>query len=485
MYRKRREGVPVECYHFDGKHRPIIFRNPTEIARQERRAQKTALKLSDKYTMVPSSVKISHARDRRVKVTSSGEIRTNRRAVVLDEPQIMPSPTSLQHYPFCKSFLEVHKMAGTIATSTLGNLVRRGALKRDKRGEMPKVALPADDLGRELMVDCGASTHLVSKKYLTPAETETIRQLDKPYVLRTANKYVEAKEECDIYCNALDIWCTAKILPDCPPLLSSGQLGIGYGIRHVIDGPISWLYWKKDPKRTKIFCNVKHHVPFITAAHKVAPKPMPKPKPTPLPPLHNHQVGGASSSSSAWVPPPGGPPPKASGSTGQPGQPKAGSTPKGGQPKAKAKPKPKQSRTEELSGPEPSHEVGELSTPQGEEPDWEFIGATDDDDTDWSVVGGNPNPPKPHKVARPKRAEKLKLCTQEHNLLTHFPKDPRCPICIKCKPTRAYLRTKSHGEPDSLPTPKEFGDAITADRSIINKDDASRTDDRVACVIMD
>ena len=30
-----------------------------------------------------------------------------------------------------------------------------------------------------------------------------------------------------------------------------------------------------------------------------------------------------------------------------------------------------------------------------------------------------------------------------------------------------------------------FGDAITADHSIINEDDKSRTDDRVACVIMD
>ena len=75
MYRKRRQGVP-ECYHFDGKHRPIIFPSIDDIKRRERYAQKTALKLSDKYTMAPSSVKITHARDRGVKV-ENGVVSTN------------------------------------------------------------------------------------------------------------------------------------------------------------------------------------------------------------------------------------------------------------------------------------------------------------------------------------------------------------------------------------------------------------------------
>ena len=42
-----------------------------------------------------------------------------------------------------------------------------------------------------------------------------------------------------------------------------------------------------------------------------------------------------------------------------------------------------------------------------------------------------------------------------------------------------------HGEPDELPEPKEFADAITADHKILNEDDESRNADRVALVIMD
>ena len=72
-----------------------------------------------------------------------------------------------------------------------------------------------------------------------------------------------------------------------------------------------------------------------------------------------------------------------------------------------------------------------------------------------------------------------------HNLLTHFPMDPNCPICNSCKRNRAHCRSKRHGEPDELPEPKEFADAITADHKILNEDDASREHARVALVVMD
>jgi len=73
----------------------------------------------------------------------------------------------------------------------------------------------------------------------------------------------------------------------------------------------------------------------------------------------------------------------------------------------------------------------------------------------------------------------------QHNLLTHFPKDPKCPICQSCKRTRAQCRSKTHGEPDQLPEPKVFADAITADHKILNEDDESRSSDRVALIVMD
>ena len=64
--------------------------------------------------------------------------------------------------------------------------------------------------------------------------------------------------------------------------------------------------------------------------------------------------------------------------------------------------------------------------------------------------------------------------------------DKDCPICNSCKGTRAQCRTKKvHGEPDRLPEPKKFADAITADHKVLNEDDESRDRDRVALVILD
>ena len=42
-----------------------------------------------------------------------------------------------------------------------------------------------------------------------------------------------------------------------------------------------------------------------------------------------------------------------------------------------------------------------------------------------------------------------------------------------------------HGQPDQLPEPKAFADAITADHKILNEDDESRSCDRVALICMD
>ena len=72
-----------------------------------------------------------------------------------------------------------------------------------------------------------------------------------------------------------------------------------------------------------------------------------------------------------------------------------------------------------------------------------------------------------------------------HNTLTYFPMDPNCPICSSCKRNRSHCRSKKHGEPDQLPEPKKFSDAMTADHKILNEDDESREHDRVALIVMD
>ena len=116
-------------------------------------------------------------------------------------------------------------------------------------------------------------------------------------------------------------------------------------------------------------------------------------------------------------------------------------------------------------------------------------------DTSHSLAPGDdvtsPEAPKPKKKKKGKRRkypkERCGLCiSPKHNLLTHNPKDPNCPICNLGKPQKAScVRSKTHGAPDALPEPKKFGDALTADHAILNEEDESRNADRAALVVKD
>jgi len=93
----------------------------------------------------------------------------------------------------------------------------------------------------------------------------------------------------------------------------------------------------------------------------------------------------------------------------------------------------------------------------------------------------------PKKVLKnKKRKEKVTTCGKcAHNIFTHFPKDKHCDICNASKIQNAACKTKADPALDSLPEPEAFGDALTADHAIINEDDKSRSNDRVALVIQD
>ena len=95
----------------------------------------------------------------------------------------------------------------------------------------------------------------------------------------------------------------------------------------------------------------------------------------------------------------------------------------------------------------------------------------------FGVVPSSTYMKKVHRFIKGKRCE--------HNLRTHFPNDPNCPVCNPCKRNRAQCRQQVHGKPDDLPVPKKFADAITADHKISNEDDESRTHDRVAMIVLD
>jgi len=112
-----------------------------------------------------------------------------------------------------------------------------------------------------------------------------------------------------------------------------------------------------------------------------------------------------------------------------------------------------------------------------------------------------PPPPKPSPEPRPKAATKVRrdkvkenrrlrkrfvaVRGGKHNIFTHFPRDENCLICQANKAHRAYLRSKTEHAADSLPIPTDFGDAVTCDHKIPNEDDKSRKNDRTAFVVYD
>jgi len=89
------------------------------------------------------------------------------------------------------------------------------------------------------------------------------------------------------------------------------------------------------------------------------------------------------------------------------------------------------------------------------------------------------------KTRSRKKAKHASCVTCEHNIFTHFPKDPLCEICIAGKPTRGQCRTTGPVRVDALPPPKEWLDAVTLDHKIISEADKSADGHRAACVVCD
>ena len=77
---------------------------------------------------------------------------------------------------------------------------------------------------RVLIVDSGASLHLVDKKECTSTELSTLRRLPKAIELHTANGGIYADEEVRIHVDELGIWVWALALDDTPAVLSLGKL---------------------------------------------------------------------------------------------------------------------------------------------------------------------------------------------------------------------------------------------------------------------
>ena len=63
---------------------------------------------------------------------------------------------------------------------------------------------------------------------------------------------------------------------------------------------------------------------------------------------------------------------------------------------------------------------------------------------------------------------------ENHNVFTHYPKDPNCEVCKKTEKTRAKCRIKPKKRVDGIARSTKFGELNTADHKILNVEDESR-----------
>ena len=64
---------------------------------------------------------------------------------------------------------------------------------------------------REIIVDSGASRHMIGRKQLHTTEAMTIRKLSRPFAVQTANGILTCDSEAQIYIHDLGIWVWAQL----------------------------------------------------------------------------------------------------------------------------------------------------------------------------------------------------------------------------------------------------------------------------------
>ena len=123
--------------------------------------------------------------------------------------------------------------------------------------------LPASNLKpeeRKLVVDSGASMHMISKKDLSDAEMDTLTKSCSPTTVIFSNGEVQTHEEATVYVKELDIFLTMKVLENTPAVLSLGKLCDENGYSY------EWINGRKPhliKNGIRIPCNTENFVPIV------------------------------------------------------------------------------------------------------------------------------------------------------------------------------------------------------------------------------
>ena len=120
-------------------------------------------------------------------------------------------------------------------------------------------------VGRNFIVDSGASFNLIGEKDLTASERKRVRKAC-PIQLNTANGTVESDRVLDIHVQDLDVSIEFYILKNCPPVISMGFLT-------KIDFQFTWKKFNGEPAMRITLpsgnfteCMIQNDVPRIFVA---------------------------------------------------------------------------------------------------------------------------------------------------------------------------------------------------------------------------
>ena len=116
---------------------------------------------------------------------------------------------------------------------------------------------PAKPEERHIVIDSGASMHMLTKNYLNSGELKTLKRSRSPTTVVTASVEVQTNEEAQACAHDLHIFVTVQFLEDTPAVLSLGKLCREHG--YTYEWPSG-----REPRLTKngnqTFCRTENFV---------------------------------------------------------------------------------------------------------------------------------------------------------------------------------------------------------------------------------
>ena len=276
---------------------------------------------------------------------------------------------------------------------------------------------------RIYIVDSGASFHIVDFSELSKDEQLTVKELPEPITLKTANGYNEATHYAIVYVKELGMSVKAILLEDSPAILSLGRLCRKDGFE------FRWPQGEPGPSNEPHLIKDGHtynlfsdnDVPHVTAAKEVK-QPVESVK-------HN------------------------------------------------ASPESDEVKKMKAERDEMKKAIDEFKITMDKNK--EALEKAKEECLKHKKAESN-------RIAyKSKKLKKNSCKTSEHNIFTHFPKDPACRICQLSKVQKAHCKIKTEHKGDDLPIPQKFGDAITCDHKILNEDQEDAEEQHNIFVILD